>query len=436
MKNYRKLMPLVLIVVMALSWYSIVTNAIEETKAYNNYLSKARKYAETGITKYAVENYNKALEIKPSVDIYIEVANYYESQGKVNEQLSWCEDFFQEYPTEPKAYDCLLKSYLEQKDYTSCYDVLCTAEKRNITSNYMKGINEKLAYTFQLDYTSYDDVGVYSNKFCPVKSKDSWGFVDRYGNQEISAKYVSVGAFTSTNFAPVVNSEGEPYFIDKTGSKILASKDKYKSFGLLVNGIILAQKESEKYIYVDESFNNLFGEYDNATTMNNGVALIQKGDKWKLIDNKGKEISSTEFDGVIVDEKNIAYRNERIFVKSKDSYIMVDSAGKQIGSQTYENALPFSDTSYAAVKINGSWCFVDKNGKIKSDKKYENARSFLNGLAAVKINGKWGFVDSNEEIKIEPQFFGAKDFNEKGSCFVMTGDKWQLLKLYRLNREG
>ena len=30
---------------------------------------------------------------------------------------------------------------------------------------------------------------------------------------------------------------------------------------------------------------------------------------------------------------------------------------------------------------------------------------------------------------------GAKDFNEKGSCFVKVGDKWQLLKLYRLNRE-
>ena len=33
------------------------------------------------------------------------------------------------------------------------------------------------------------------------------------------------------------------------------------------------------------------------------------------------------------------------------------------------------------------------------------------------------------------QFFGAKDFSEKGSCFIQTGDKWQLLKLYRLNRE-
>ena len=45
------------------------------------------------------------------------------------------------------------------------------------------------------------------------------------------------------------------------------------------------------------------------------------------------------------------------------------------------------------------------------------------------------FTCDNENVVIEPQFFGAKEFNEKGSCFVLTGDKWQLLKLYRLNRE-
>ena len=59
----------------------------------------------------------------------------------------------------------------------------------------------------------------------------------------------------------------------------------------------------------------------------------------------------------------------------------------------------------------------------------------MNGLAAVCIDGKWGFVDTDENIVIEPQFSGAKDFNEKGSCFVCVGNKWQLLKLYRLNRE-
>ena len=79
--------------------------------------------------------------------------------------------------------------------------------------------------------------------------------------------------------------------------------------------------------------------------------------------------------------------------------------------------------------------FIDKDAKRLSDKTYEEARSYSNGLAAVKISGKWGFVDTDENVVIEQQFFGAKDFSEKGSCFIQTGDKWQLLKLYRLNRE-
>ena len=33
----------------------------KENSDYNHYLSEARKYAELDITKYAIENYNKAL---------------------------------------------------------------------------------------------------------------------------------------------------------------------------------------------------------------------------------------------------------------------------------------------------------------------------------------------------------------------------------------
>lgn len=63
MKNYRKIIPLALVVLMALACYSLVSNAVKENSDYNHYLSEARKYAELDITKYAIENYNKALSI-------------------------------------------------------------------------------------------------------------------------------------------------------------------------------------------------------------------------------------------------------------------------------------------------------------------------------------------------------------------------------------
>lgn len=436
MKNYRKIIPLALVVLMALACYSLVSNAVKENSDYNHYLSEARKYAELDITKYAIENYNKALTINPTPDVYVEVAEYYERQENSDTKLlNWCEDFFEKYPTNSKSYDCILKAYMKQKDYDSCFDVLSTAEKRNVSSEYIKSVKNELSYTFKLDFNTYDDVGIYGNGFCAVKSKDAWGYVDSYGNQKTPITYVSAAPFTKAEMAPVVDQKGECYFIDNTGSRVLASKEKYKSFGISSDDIIKVELENGKYSYCDSELNKLFGEYDDATAFNNGIAAVKENGQWKIINNEGNAKSSTEYADVVADEKNIVFRNDRLFVGDGTGYIMIDSSGKQIGNEKYENAHCFADSTYAAVENDGKWFFIDKNAKRLSDKTYEDARSYSNGLAAVKISGKWGFVDTDENVVIEQQFFGAKDFSEKGSCFIQTGDKWQLLKLYRLNRE-
>jgi len=436
MKNYRKIIPLALVVLMALACYSLVSNAVKENSDYNHYLSEARKYAELDITKYAIENYNKALSINPTPDVYVEVAEYYERQENSDTKLlNWCEDFFEKYPTNSKSYDCILKAYMKQKDYDSCFDVLSTAEKRNVSSEYIKSVKNELSYTFKLDFNTYDDVGIYGNGFCAVKSKDAWGYVDSYGNQKTPITYVSAAPFTKAEMAPVVDQKGECYFIDNTGSRVLASKEKCKSFGISSDDIIKVELENGKYSYCDSELNKLFGEYDDATAFNNGIAAVKENGQWKIINNEGNAKSSTEYADVVADEKNIIFRNDRLFVGDGTGYIMIDSSGKQIGNEKYENAHCFADSTYAAVENNGKWFFIDKDAKRLSDKTYEEARSYSNGLAAVKISGKWGFVDTDENVVIEQQFFGAKDFSEKGSCFIQTGDKWQLLKLYRLNRE-
>lgn len=436
MKNYRKIIPLALVVLMALACYSLVSNAVKENSDYNHYLSEARKYAELDITKYAIENYNKALSINPTPDVYVEVAEYYERQENSDTKLlNWCEDFFEKYPTNSKSYDCILKAYMKQKDYDSCFDVLSTAEKRNVSSEYIKSVKNELSYAFKLDFNTYDDVGIYGNGFCAVKSKDAWGYVDSYGNQKTPISYVSAAPFTKAEMAPVVDQKGECYFIDNTGSRVLASKEKYKSFGISSDDIIKVELENGKYSYCDSELNKLFGEYDDATAFNNGIAAVKENGQWKIINNEGNAKSSTEYADVVADEKNIVFRNDRLFVGDGTGYIMIDSSGKQIGNEKYENAHCFADSTYAAVENDGKWFFIDKNAKRLSDKTYEDARSYSNGLAAVKISGKWGFVDTDENVVIEQQFFGAKDFSEKGSCFIQTGDKWQLLKLYRLNRE-
>ena len=435
MKKYRMLVPIVLVVFMVASWYMLISKSMAVSSEYNKYLSEARRFAADGITKYAIENYNAALKIKKSPDIYREVADYYIEQGRDDDFLEWAKDYLTEYPTDPVAYEYLLSANLKQEDYKSCFTLLSTAQKRNIKSDKINDINEQIKWKFKIDFSSYENVGVYSNNFCAVQVKEKWGFVDRFGKLRVSTVYSETGAFTKSGYASVVNSKGEAYFIDKTGAKVLVSKDSYASFGLLVGEIVPAKNANNKFVYLNDKLEKISSEYDYASSFNNGIAVIKNGSVWQIIDTSFKVIADNYSD-IKLDEKQIAYRNDRLFVSNgSEGYVLVDKNGKQICKTVFEDAMVFLGDAPAAVKIDGKWRFINKNGDCISDKTYDDARSFSNGIAAICIGGKWGFIDENENIIIEPQFNGAKDFNEKGSCFVMTNDKWQLLKLYRLNRE-
>lgn len=435
MKNYRALIPIGMLVIMLSSWYMLVQSVTETEKRYNNYLTQARKYAEEGITKYAIQNYTAALEMNSTPELYAEIIQYYKAQEDASEYLSWCRRYFEAYPTNVGAYDYLLGVYLENKDYKACFDVLETARKRDITSDYIEQISAEIKYVYTFDFNNYTNVSVYSNSYCPVQSDELWGFVDGYGKRIVSCVYKEVGGFTQAGVASVVDSEGDAYFIDNTGAKVMASRNKYQSFGLLVDGKIAAKRADGKYTYVDQTFNTLFGEYDYASTMNSGIAAVKMGDSWQLIGADGAEITTDRYTDIKMDEKQIVYRNDRCFAAiSEGNYVMLDGAGNQVGTQSFEDARVFAGDAPAAVKIQGKWCFVNQEGTLISDRKYDDARSFANGLAAVCMNGKWGFINLEETVVIEPQFSAAKDFNEKGSCFVNVGNSWQLLKLYRLNR--
>ena len=437
MKKYRALVPVAMILLMVVAWYMLISGAVKIESQYDNYLTTARNYAKDGMTKYAMENYNLALEMKSTPELYKEIADYYKSQNKKADYLSWCETFLEVYPKEALPYECLIDIYLQDKDYKTCFDYIYSAQKRKIKSDYINQITAELAYVYKLELNTYEDVGVYGNNYCAVKSKGLWGFVDRYGRLRISTVFTDVGTYTQSAWVSVVNQNGEAYFIDKAQNKVLVPKDQYLRFGVLINDVIAAQKTDGKYVYVNTEFSILFGDYEYASAMNGNRAVVKKDGSWYLINEKGETVGSKSYLDIILDEKEVAHRNERMFVsETPGKYILIDGDGNRVGSLEFEDATLFMGTQYAAVKINGKWQFINKDGNLISDKSYDGAKSFSNGLAAVCIDGRWGFVDESENVVIQPEFEGASYFTEKGSCFVQLNERWQLLKIYRLNREG
>lgn len=437
MKKYRALVPIVLVILMAMSWYMLISEKQQVKQEYDTHLHAARKYAKDGITKKAIEEYLLALEIQSSPEIYKEVADYYKNQGEKANHLDWCEDFLELYPKEPYAYESLMEAYYCDGDIEACFDLYDMSLNRNVSSDYLNEIVDILKYEYYIEFDRYDQIGVYSNNFCAVMEDGRWGFVDRFGTVKVSIRYPLVGTFTQSAVAPVIDASGDAYFIDKQGDKIMVSQEKYLQFGLLVNGLVPAQRLDGMFEYLDEELKTKFGNYDYASSFNNNIAAVREGHAWYLIDEKGKQIGDEVYADIKLDAKQICFRNDRMFVaKTAGRYIMIDGSGDRVGTLEFEDAIPFMGDGYAAVCIDGKWRFINKDGNLVSDKTYDGAKSFANGLAAVCIDGKWGFVDETETEVIKAKFQDGSYFNEKGSCFVKNGEKWQLLKLYRLNRRS
>lgn len=434
MKKYRKLVPVVMILLMIVSWYKLISDTVKENNKYTEYVEQARQYAAKGITKYALASYNEALAMKPNVELYIEVAHYYRDYTTIREYTTWCEKVFDLYPTDEKAYECVLEAYMKQNDYASCYGILETANKRSVSSDYIKQVSEEIKYCYKMDFESYDDVGVFGYGCCAVNRNGVWGYINSFGQQLVAYKYKDASAFTNSGYASVRDTSDSLYFIDSSGYKVIVPNTEYVDIGLLASGVIAVKKQNGKYEYVDKQFVTKLGEYDYASTMNGNIAAVKEGNQWSVINNEGKKTTENQYGDIKLDEKNVAYMNERLFVQQENKkYIMINSDGKQIGNTEYEDAKVFGDL-YAAVKVGGKWGFADKEGNMVIEAMYEDARSFTSGMAAVKLNGKWGFIDKAGDMQIKNEYEDAKDFNSKGSCFVKVGNKWQLLKLYRLNR--
>lgn len=435
MKKYKKLVPVALIVLMGVGIYSTVSSAAEESNKYQNYLKKARKQAKLEVVEDAVSNYEKALELKDSVDIRIELGEVYVKNEWNREALNWGENLVERYPESADAYTFLLQQYITNEEYTECFKLRDQAEVRKAESKQFDKLMDQIAYTYEYGFYDYDDVSMYSNGLCAVRSDDSWGYADFTGEKTISGDFQWAGAFSSDGVAAVQDKNGDFYYISDSGNKkiTLQNLKQCSALGMSINQIIPAADDS-KYAYYDQEFKKIAGDFDYASAINGEIGAVCEDGIWYFVDQEGKKTEKNGFKSIVMDEKGIAFRNDRSFAEKDDGYVMLDVSGKQIGKQVYEDAKLFLESDgLAAIKENGKWGYIDKDGKIVIEPQFEEAHSFLNGYAAVKTHGKWGYINEKGKLVIEEKFIDARDFNEQGNVFVLTGNQWKLLKLNRNN---
>lgn len=403
-KNNKVLYPVILVLLLVVSFVVRYQNLEQKDTEYREMLQKARTDAQDGLVDKALDYYDKALVIRDTPEIRIERAQVLIDDERSTEAVSYIEQCRSSDADEGKYYSFLFNEYKAEEKYEEFYKLYLRAKRAGVLNDEMKALEKSVQYKYYFGDGIYEDVGEFRGEHCAVESNGMWGYVDYSGETTIDPIYLSAGAFCSSK-APIQTEKGQWFYIDAEGTRI----DK------------TTEEDSAKYVW-------------------SGVQVLKDDDGYYLADGDGKEYQwenpddtlPSRYDAVATDMYGMSLFNDRVFLHYDGSYHLVTSKGEIIDTEAILDAKPFQDEDgLAAVMIGDAWGFMDKDGNVVIAPQYEDAKSSCSGLAGVMMNNKWGYVTVDGDMAIEPIFDDIRDMSPKTTAFVYQANMWRILKFYK-----
>jgi hypothetical protein len=256
-----------------------------------------------------------------------------------------------------------------------------------------------------------------------------WGIAEANGSLLIPCVYDKVSTFSDDR--AIAKKDGEIFAVDRDNNRIALLHEIVHDFGNYA--------EDRVPLLFGDGWRRATGEFQLGTdvfqqfgTYSGGFAAAKSGGKWGVVDIKSNWIVPAEFDMVVQDELGRAYAQGAAFVW-RGGKVWLYRDGGTVG-EAYDDARPFPDEGFAAVKRNGRWGFIDANGNLAIDYGFDDALSFGQHLAAVKQGGSWGYISVYGKMVIEPAFLEAKAFSEGGAP-VLTEYGWRFITLVEYKKE-
>jgi hypothetical protein len=467
MKNYKAIMPILAIIIVAFGIYYCVNTSFTSADTYNQKLADARYYAEKGIPSQTIPAYEAVLGLRMTQDVSKEYMQYLLSHQGTDAYLNYLSNtYLKNFPKDSEAYVIKAKAAIKYRDYSGFYSTYNLAYSKYAPSDELKELYSNLEWQTIDESDWYPD-----NGFLPYNSSNvaitastdptkedvsydsngkkintvKWGtvFKDSKGGIIRSTKFEKMGPFFNHispvigDFKPnqgsdinvIIDSVGsqsddpdnkitKAYFVDSTNATSLIADAVYQEFGTFSEDVFPAKDSSDKWLFLNSDFERIGDPnvtYDVATGFYNGVAAVGT-----YSDSAGKKYD-TFFD--LVSQKT----HENVLWK------VIDNSGKQVGDQSFDDIKINSAGLIAGSgaffgKPTGSdvWYLYSTDGtQIKNDaeKGFSDADAFNSmdkgdvTYAAVKKIGenpgddlKWGYVDAKGNLKIDYKFTNARSF--------------------------
>lgn len=101
---------------------------------YDEAVAQARDYARKGIPQDAIEQYQSALETKPSLELCLEAGEVYLSYEDKSGAESWYEsELLADYPKEAQTYLYGMRSSVQWEDYGELFSIYQEYQDRGFT---------------------------------------------------------------------------------------------------------------------------------------------------------------------------------------------------------------------------------------------------------------------------------------------------------------
>ena len=432
--DMKKTVIILFAALLGLSWLTALSEAADDPRELKAHLERAAALEEKGIYVDAIAEYESALEYAPdNEEIRVKMAQSYLNIGDSRNFISICEETAEQYQDNTKALDLLMEYYTENDREDDAVQYLAGFIETYPDNENAKKWFLELKGSYTELYCRYTEISDIFNDTIVVSTEELYGISDAKGNELIPVEYEEADPFSMDGFALVRKTDGEWIYIDEDGLTRKVPDKEYGNLGMFSEERATASKDS-KFGYLDGDMEPV-GKFvwDGLTGIRNGTGAGLSNGKWVLVDDEGKTRDNDQYDDVIIDENGFCSEQKRIFVKDGESYYIVNTKGKQIGTLTFENAKAFTEQGDAAVCIDGKWGFVNVDGEITVKCKYEDAQSFQNGYAAVCVDGKWGYIDEDGNMVIDPVFIEATHFSSQGTAAVkmnVQGEEvWRLIQL-------
>ncbi len=183
----------------------------------------------------------------------------------------------------------------------------------------------------------FSDVGEFEDGMAIAINKDGkWGFINPNGEWIIEPEYEELKSFSENLSA--AKKDGKWGYINKKGKWVI--KNQFASLGSFENGLSYAQKNSGgKFGYINKKGDFVINaKYLMASQFSDGIALVKAEKGFGYIDKKGKKITETDFvtATVFFDDGYAAVCESDPKSPIGEKWYIINRKGKPIFSKTFD----------------------------------------------------------------------------------------------------